>query len=209
MSRLHDAQTIEIARRVLRLDSNVIDVGANRGVILKGLIAIAPAGDHIAVEPLPRHAKALARRFPAVTVHQAALSHTAGRARFRRVIGASEHSSLDGIGHDADGKAIEYFEVTLKTLDDIAPPEVAFLKVDAEGAEYDILRGGSRVLTRRPYIAFELGINHAPVWELLTHAGYYISTPARWLAGESPAQSFDDLRGEWFFLAYPADRGRA
>lgn len=128
-SRLYDEQTAEVAGRVLRVDSNVIDVGANRGQILKRLIALAPEGHHVAVEPLPRHARALARRFPNVVVHHAALSDISGTARFRRVIGAPEHSSFDGIGHDPDGKAVEYFDVTVKTLDEIATDPVLAIRI--------------------------------------------------------------------------------
>lgn len=208
-SRRYDRQTVEIAQRVLRSDSNIVDVGANRGEVLGALIAIAPQGSHVAVEPLPRYAKGLVRRFPNVTVHQAALSDVGGTARFRRVVGASEHSSLDGFGHDASGRSVEYFDVTVKTLDEIAPQRVDFVKIDAEAAEYNIFRGAERVLAQRPFIAFELGANHDKVWDFLTSRGFSINRLTDWLDGKPPPPDVEALRfgvkGECFFLACPTE----
>jgi FkbM family methyltransferase len=199
--------TVEIARRVLKPDSNIIDVGAHRGALLKELVNLAPRGSHIAVEPLPRHAQGLRRRFPYVTVHQIALSDTPATARFRKVIGSQERSSLEGFGHDVEDKRVEYFEVTVQTLDQIAPDRVDFLKIDAEGAEYNILRGANRVLAMRPFIAFELGDNQSKVYNLLTEKGFDVNLLSRWLNGEPPPPNVEALRhdvaGEYFFLAYP------
>jgi FkbM family methyltransferase len=205
---LIDQQTVEIARRVLRSDGNVVDVGANRGVLLKQLVALAPNGRHVAVEPLPRHAASLRRRFPNVTVYQAALSDVSGTAKFRRVIGVAEHSSLAGIGHDAMGRDVEIFDVPVRTLDEIAPDPVDFLKIDAEQAEYRILKGADRVLSQRPFIAFELGANQSEVWDLLTNRGYCINRLSDWLDRKPPPPNVDalrhDVKGEYFFVAYPA-----
>lgn len=206
-SALYDAQTVEIVRRVVGPTDAVIDIGANRGALLKEFIRVAPSAMHVAVEPLPRHAKSLSRRFPKATVHQIALSDERGTARFRQVIGAPEHSSLDGIGHDADGKKVTYFDVELRTLDDIAPETTRFVKIDAEFAEYRILRGAPQLLARKPYLAFELGANYDEIWELLTAAGYGLYRLADWLDGRDPAPSMESLRddvpGEFFFLAAP------
>ncbi len=212
-AQLYDAQTAEVARRVLGSGGNAIDVGANRGEILREIISASPRGEHVAVEPLPRYAKGLRRKFPTVTVYEAALSDQPGTARFRRVIGAAEESSLDGLGHQVDGAPTEYFDVNVMTLDQVAPDPVHFVKIDAEHAEYQILLGADRVLAQRPVIAFELGANQTKVWDLLTSRGYELHRLFEWLHGDvPPARSIDELRhgvvGEYFFLAVPSSPSR-
>jgi SAM-dependent MidA family methyltransferase len=39
--------------RVLKKDSNCIDIGANEGTILRDMLKFAPRGDHMAIEPIP------------------------------------------------------------------------------------------------------------------------------------------------------------
>ena len=47
----------------LRGDSNAIDVGANVGAVLESIVRIAPAGRHIAYEPIPDLHEQLVSRF--------------------------------------------------------------------------------------------------------------------------------------------------
>ena len=51
-----------LLKRVLRPDSNVVDVGCNVGEFLEQVRRHAPRGTHVAVEPLPHLAEALAAR---------------------------------------------------------------------------------------------------------------------------------------------------
>ncbi len=196
--------TIEVARRVLRPDSNTIDVGAHCGVILRGLMDAAPHGQHVAVEPLPRQAQALRRRFPGVTVHQIALADRLGVAEFQKVIGASEESSLVGMGHG--GAKTVTFTVRVATLDHVAPAPVDFVKIDAEQAEWLILQGADRVLSQFPMIAFELGANQEEVYALLCERGYTVTRLADWLDGKPPPANLHalrhEVRGQHFFLAH-------
>ena len=49
-------------------------------------------------------------------------------------------------------------EIELTTLDAIAPPGVVLVKVDVEGMELDVLRGGTQLLrTQRPDLMLEAG----------------------------------------------------
>jgi len=52
-NRLYDIQTLEIMKRVLREDSNCVDVGCHQGSILREMLRLAPKGTHFAFEPLP------------------------------------------------------------------------------------------------------------------------------------------------------------
>ena len=70
---------------VLREDSNCIDVGANRGVILAEMCRVAPGGRHIAFEPTPIKARWLRKKFPEVQVEEVAVSDVAGERSERGV----------------------------------------------------------------------------------------------------------------------------
>src|SRR6476661_2803227 len=52
----------------LAADANCVDVGANAGNLLRHMVRYAPAGHHIAFEPLPNRAAELRQAFPQVDV---------------------------------------------------------------------------------------------------------------------------------------------
>jgi len=64
------------------------------------------------------------------------------------------------------------------TLDALAPQDVAFIKIDVEGHELEVLRGARETLTRnRPVLLIEIREkNLPPIRELLTELGYEETT---------------------------------
>jgi hypothetical protein len=79
-------------------------------------------------------------------------------------------------------------DVACETLDDVVPVDraVGLIKMDVEGAELRVLRGGARVLkAHHPLIIFEatksgLTSNHisaTDLYETLKSLGYSIRTP--------------------------------
>ena len=66
-------------------DSNCIDVGAHKGDVLRDMVRLAPAGRHVAFEPLPDFYEELVREFPGVEVRSSALSTEEGEAAFTYV----------------------------------------------------------------------------------------------------------------------------
>ena len=159
-----------VLRATLRTDTHTIDVGAHKGLFLADLVRCAPYGRHLAYEPLPDLATALARQFPTVEVRNAALSDHAGSTTFQHVV---DRPALSGIRRRldvAEGDVTE-IEVPLERLDDSLPPGMrpGFIKVDVEGAELEVFRGAREVLREfRPTVVFEHG-------EL--GAGAYDATP--------------------------------
>lgn len=140
-------------------DANCIDVGAHAGDVLADIVRYAPAGRHVAFEPLPTQAAALAERFTAVDVRNAAVSDEAGTARFTHVVSNPQLSGLRDRGFV--GEASETIEVAVERIDDVVDPErpVSLVKIDVEGAELGVLRGGIELLRRdRPTVVFEHGI---------------------------------------------------
>ena len=76
---------------LLTPEANCIDVGANRGAMLAEMSRVAPAGHHIAFEPLPHLCRLLRAQYPDVEVHQAALFNEPGEAAF-----SDFHGQADG-----------------------------------------------------------------------------------------------------------------
>lgn len=182
----------ELLDELLEPDSDCVDVGANRGLVLTEMLARAPHGRHVAFEPLPELAGELRAAFPRVEVHQAALSDRPGTREFVRVV--------DDLGWSGfrerpvpDAGVTERIEVKVERLDDALPAGArpALVKIDVEGAELEVLEGARRTLeAHRPVVVFEHGAGSADyygtepehVFELLAGLGYEI----RGLDGEGP-----------------------
>jgi FkbM family methyltransferase len=216
----YDRQLNAVIRRVLRPDSNSIDIGAHRGAVLRELLRRAPRGRHFAVEPLPEHARYLAARFPAAQVLACALSDAAGETTFYHVVSRPTRSGLRRVAYPSPDEQVEPISVPLARLDDVIPPELAIslIKIDVEGAEYGVLAGGAGLIRRhRPVIVFEHGllapryydVASEQVYQLLAEGcGLRVSTMARWLAGQPPLDSAAftrevSERGGYYYIAYP------
>jgi FkbM family methyltransferase len=143
--------------------AHCIDVGAHRGDLLKDMVRLAPQGRHLAYEPLPDLAAALESQFPEVDVRNAALGDTTGELPFVHVTNRPAHSGLLERELPADATT-EKIRVRVERLDDALPDgfEPEFVKVDVEGGELQVFRGGIETLRRyRPTIWFEHGIGGA------------------------------------------------
>lgn len=150
---------IHFVRRLAAPGMAAVDIGANYGIYTLTLAAIAgPTGRVWAFEPASETAALLARslernRFEQVELVRAALSDHEGEARLSTHANA-ELNTLHGTA--ADGE-----QVPLTTLDAclgrFSPRQVAFVKLDAEGEEANIIRGGARFFAQQsPLVMFEL-----------------------------------------------------
>ncbi|WP_445148461.1 FkbM family methyltransferase [Baekduia sp. Peel2402] len=197
----------------LRPDSCCVDVGAHRGGVLRDIVRLAPAGRHIAFEPLPTLAAELASSFPAVDVHNAAVGAESGEVTFAHVVADPMLSSISDRGHsDAE---LEHITVKLEALDEALPEDFApaLIKVDVEGAELGVFQGAVDTLHRhRPLVAFEHGIGGADAFGttprdvhdlLVGELGYRIFD----MDGTGPydAMTFDAVFTQpiWNFVAVP------
>jgi FkbM family methyltransferase len=196
-------------------DSNCIDIGAHSGEMLRDMLRAAPAGSHIAYEPLPELAAQMAREFPGVDVRNAAVSDTNGEQQFSFMVDAPMQSSLEAEGAPPPpfGEA-RHITVRTERLDDAldAGYVPTLIKVDVEGAETAVFRGAVETLRRhKPILVFEHGLGGADrfgsgpteVWEILAEdVGYRIHD----LDGRPyDRQAFIDVFDKpiWNFLARP------
>jgi len=167
----------------LRSDATYVDVGANRGQVLREAVRVAPRGQHIAFEPIPSVAAELARAFPSVDCRQLALGARADTAQFCHFRSLDGWSGLRRSTEISDQQGDpEYITVTVSTLDaELRERTPCVVKIDVEGAELEVMEGARVLLsTAKPVLIFEhvpaaaALYGHPPgaVWDLLTELGY-------------------------------------
>ncbi len=209
----------EIMARVLKEDSNCIDVGAYRGDVLRQMIRFAPSGRIFGFEPVPQNYLYLTRRCGKASIHNLALSDKPGKARFFHALGRPARSGLVRQAYPDPQERVEELIVEVETLDRVIPESIRidFIKLDVEGAEANVLRGGRQHIGRdHPIIMFEHGLEMASqfdatpeeVYDLLrTQCDLRVSLMDRWLKAES-SLSLDEFtrivrsKEEFCFLAY-------
>jgi FkbM family methyltransferase len=170
----------------LREGSSYVDVGTNRGQVLAEAASVAPGARLTAFEPVPALAAQLRASFPALDCRELAIGATEGATEFthfRKLDGWSGLRRSPAISDERG--APEQIEVRISTLDrelaDGPAPDV--IKIDVEGGELDVIRGGRETLAgARPLILFEhvaeaaalYGASSGELWDELTELGYEI-----------------------------------
>ncbi|NEP48272.1 MAG: FkbM family methyltransferase [Moorea sp. SIO3C2] len=222
-SRQDDTYVYQIMKRILDKSSNCIDVGGNMGSVLTQICQLAPLGEHYAFEPLPRLATRLQKRFPKVDVRQIALSDLEGETTFWHVVDAPALSGLKQRDYSYWGynnAQTESIAIKTQKLDDILQPDfkVNFIKVDVEGAEFQVFKGAIRTLkTHKPYLVFEFGhsgmvdykTTPGMMYDLLVNqCGLNIFKLNSWLEGLAPLSETEftiicEEDSAWNFLATP------
>lgn len=145
-------------RRVLQPGMRAVDVGANYGTYTLAMAqAVGPQGGVWAYEPAAATAHYLRRTIDRnglenVQLHEAALSSRAGTGRLR----LDENSEANRLAAD-DGTGERILLTTLdaqQTLRDWGG--IDFVKIDAEGEELNIIRGGECFFAEQsPLVMFE------------------------------------------------------
>ena len=219
---LYDAQTAAVMARVLTPDSTCIDVGCHEGAILDEMLRFAPHGRHYAFEPLPHLFAGLTRKYADrdnVSLHEVALAETAGDTTFHHVTTNPAYSGIRRRQYDRPNEQVVEIRVKVARLDDIVPAglPVRLVKIDVEGAELGVMRGGGETLrSARPYIVFEHGLGASDhygtrpeqILELMESLGLRISLMGGWLEGRRPltraefVDQFEACRNH-YFMAHP------
>jgi len=146
-------------------ESVAIDVGGHCGLHSEILINDIKVRNLIIVEPVPKLAQGLRSMFadtPQVKVLENALSSEGGTSCFIINHNVLSESGLCERVYGKKTTADQLEEITVKVvrLDDITADldRLDYIKIDAEGAEIDIVKGGRETLSNlRPICSVEFG----------------------------------------------------
>lgn len=165
----YDRLTHLIMKKVLKPDSNCIDIGCHKGEILDTILSLSPKGKHFGFEPLPHLYNNLKTKYSNIaTIYPYALSDKNGESTFQFVKNAPAYSGLKKRRYDIENPEIEEIKVEVKTLDEIIPQNtrIDFIKIDVEGGEFGVLKGAANVLKSwSPAIIFECGEGSSNYYE--------------------------------------------
>ncbi len=153
---------IDFVRKILQPGMNSIDIGANYGLYtLTASKFVGPTGRIWAFEPTSSTSAFLRKSISInhmtnIELVQAGLSDTKRTA----MIALNPNSELNAITTQADSNG-EYESVQILSLDECESmydwDNIEFIKLDAEGQEQNIIRGGKHFFsTQSPLIMFEL-----------------------------------------------------
>ena len=187
---------LRLVSRLLKDSGAVVDVGANAGIY--SAMALQRRRWVAAFEPVPEEAARLRRLIGTRgIVYEVALSDHCGTATLHVPyiddITVTTRASLEA-NVDAD-LSYRDIEVTVATLDSFDLSEIAFIKIDVEGHELPVLRGGVNTIKRsRPNLLVEVEESRIPgcfrsVSDYLTSLDYY----GFWFDGKE-MQSIDNFQ---------------
>jgi FkbM family methyltransferase len=144
-----------------------VDLGAWYGPWTQRMTMLA---DHVvAIEPAPRLADHLRTAFPGVQVVEAAASDHDGTA----ALYLPESGPGVGVSSLERGRG-DFVTVRLTTLDALDLTDVTFIKLDVEGHEMPVLRGGATTIQRDgPTLLVELEERIQPIQPVLDLLGQW------------------------------------
>ncbi len=208
-----DPTLFALAREFVGSGSIVWDLGANIGLFSFAAAHFAgAAGRVICFEPdawLVQLLRRSCRLQPAssspVEVVPAAIAESVALRTFNIGFRSRSTSFLSGYGSTQSGGVCERQTVVALSLDWLSErmPLPDVIKIDVEGAELEILRGGIRLLEqKRPVVLCEVSAQYSgEVAALLKNLGYRLHD------GEvSPSQRRELSLAPWSTIAIPARR---
>lgn len=154
--------------RVLHRPGTLLDVGAHDGAFTLPFAQL-PRSRVLAFEPLPAAFARLAAataNLPNVEARQEALGDHRGEAVLAIPVVdgvANEQWASTAKGYGAHGPRVAEQRITvpLRRLDEFGLGDLTAVKLDAEGAEYEVLRGARETLLRcRPILSIEIEERH-------------------------------------------------
>jgi FkbM family methyltransferase len=158
-----------VYQTVLRPGMGAIDVGAHVGRHgLEMTKCVSPGGRVMMFEPLPDLYSVLRSHIegdPSIKkcaeIHPFALSDITGETEFCVAVDALGYSGIRERHYDVPTR-VQRIRVSVRRLDEVASEmkRVDYIKIDTEGAEWNVMKGASKIIIRdRPVITFEFGEN--------------------------------------------------
>ena len=211
---LNQRVEFRLIRQHVRSTDIVCDIGANKGSFVFWLSRWCRDGTVVAFEPQPWFAALLAQlckqlALDNVRVEPKAVFSRSGTADL--FVPKAHLQSASLLDNAKAGENVETISVPTVRLDDYFRNDqrIALLKIDVEGAEFDVFKGAERILREQsPLLVFECENRHLQgktvqdVFAYLASLGYSGSL----VAGHRllPVSAFDAsvhqrAEGEWFW----------
>ena len=212
-----------IYQQFLTFGAAVIDVGAHVG---RHTIPIAKAvgssGWVLAVEPLAECQQPLLANLNKagvaswVDIIDCALSDYTGTSDFIVAQNLLEFSGLRERVYDAPTLTVTR-QVAVAQLDNLhlKKQPIRYIKIDAEGGELGILRGGAKLIARdRPIVSFEFGMNSARSYNIFpeemhdfwTQLNYSVIDILGNLLSKEAFVHSATAQQVWDYFAYPTEQ---
>jgi FkbM family methyltransferase len=140
------------------LDGLIVDIGANEGSFTAMIRRLEPRARVLAVEPGPAARHKLTQRFAQdslVSIDGHALSDQRGTAVFH-IPQHDVYASLLKPNGNVPTPTLQQMPVEMALLDDLVREPVRLIKLDVQGHEIPVLRGGSRVLASTDAVILEV-----------------------------------------------------
>lgn len=156
-----------------------VDVGGNLGLYVHHFQKLCSGV--VVFEPIPALQSHLRQQYRDIRVEGVALSDAPGHAQLRMPTGNYSWATIattNSLALADPAGGLTTIDVPVRTLDSYAFEAVGILKVDVEGHEESVLRGGIELLRRdRPNIVVEVEERHNPgsvkrVSDFLSGLGY-------------------------------------
>jgi FkbM family methyltransferase len=156
----YDVMSEFIMEEILESGSTCVDIGCHRGDVLEPMLRFAPQGQFYAFEPLPGLFEHLHARFGSddrIKLFNIALSDKKGTVPFQYVVDAPAYSGFRSTEAGGEKGASQTINVDTERLDDVlGGTSIDLIKIDVEGAELQVLRGGLETIRRcKPFVLFE------------------------------------------------------
>lgn len=165
-------------------DTVMLDIGANMGFYSIRVAQKATSGRVIAFEPDPANYATLRKnvalnKLTNVTTYNAALSDKKDTLRlYKHPFNVGDYRLYN------DGDFTDYVDVPTLRIDDVVDAQVDLVKIDVQGYEYFVLKGGRSLLARdKPVVVSEFwprglynsGANPADYLTMMEELGYSVS----------------------------------
>ena len=215
--RKYDGLIKKILRIVLEKDSSFIDVGCHRGDFLIEANKFAPNGSHIGFEPIPDiYNKVIAALGGVNDIRPIGISDERGQTTFNYVKSNPLYSGIKKRNYP-EKETVEELIIKVDTLDHqlFQSSRVDLIKIDVEGAELNVLKGGINTITKfNPVIVFEYelgasdvyGVTPAEMWSFFDKVKYSVYTLKNFIDNPLPLSfaKFTEIynsKDEHFFVA--------
>jgi len=160
----YETDTVDEAKLRIRPTDVVFDLGANAGYLT---MVFAACGSHVyAFEPMKRNIERWSRHISVNCVRNASLLPFAVCDSDRTVFFAEGHSVFSNryaqTPKNGDGKRVEGRSIDSLVADGTVPPPQV-IKIDVEGAEFDVICGARATISKyRPLIFLATHDCHKP-----------------------------------------------